>query len=1062
MKTLNAKINIDVSDFQSSMKSMFALISKLAKEIRNAAKKMDFDTSGFDKLDKEIDNAVKDFKKLGKSIDNVGDKTEKAQKGFSGLGSTLGKLTIGAGMVAGAAAVVSFTNDISALQKQIKFFSDESGKNLESLTARVQATAQTFGKENEEIMIATNNMAKGFDISFSESLEILQDGFLAGADASDELLDIVKEYPALMQEAGLGADRFMALITQQVKDGIYSDKGVDAVKEFMLRIREMTPAVNDALAGIGMSGTQIQAELQSGSKNVYDVLKEVTEEMGKLPESSDKIGTALADLFGGAGEDASLKFLLNIKNIDDGMKGMIDTQDEFTKKQMSMLEIRTKINEVFGQLATSLSPIINELLGVITSSILPLITELAKSLFPVIQKVFAMLSPLISILAETLIPVINQIFEELEPIFEQLGELIAAILPPILSLLTPIFAILKPIINIVSTLLDVLTPIITSLVNSLVPAITEILNVVAPLVTIMANMLNEIMIPYKPVLIKLADLLGVVLVKSVKILLAMLTGLLGGLDSGTGATNNYVEGMKILIDIFGVAIDVMGTYYNWILDITTGALEFFGLMEEKSKKAPIDVANNYEKMSKKVEAASSDMLQSLVNEMKFLYDSGQLTAAEWQKLTQQMIDTKSEIEKPIKVPKIKIPKLDPLKLDTGSAIKSESELQKLILSIRKQTEILALDLQKENLAKKLGFIDEETTALIDAENYTADEKKKIIEASIADMQRLSLSLKVDFDIEDIDEGLTEAKLLDIAKRQAEIELTTQKDKLDKLNQNSAEYVTAQEEYNKLLSAQTETLYTELYDIAIDAKQLQEDKILEIIEKSNKEQIKLTEDAAVIKAKLEKEERERLKATYTELAETFAQITEDVISGQRTLLQAFVIMALDSLEKMFTLWSVEILMKNLATPTSIASFGAAGFAQWALLHGIVKGILAAAKSAVARKEGGWMGAGHYEVGEEGREFIVSHGPSEKYEQLLSHINKGGDPYRFMKATQRDERDFVLNKKVDKLTDEIINVKNAIMSKHDYISAEIQTKPFKIKGNDLVAAYDKMKQKEFSRS
>lgn len=49
-----------------------------------------------------------------------------------------------------------------------------------------------------------------------------------------------KEYPAYFKEAGISASQFIAIIAETSKQGIYSDKGLDAIKEGNLRIREMT------------------------------------------------------------------------------------------------------------------------------------------------------------------------------------------------------------------------------------------------------------------------------------------------------------------------------------------------------------------------------------------------------------------------------------------------------------------------------------------------------------------------------------------------------------------------------------------------------------------------------------------------------------------------------------------------------------------------------------------------------------------------------------------------------------------------------------------------------
>lgn len=77
----------------------------------------------------------------------------------------------------------------------------------------------------------------------------------------------------------------------------------------------MTTATADALDGIGISSKQIQKELQNGEKTTFQVIQEVSARLNELPESSQKVGKAIADIFGNMGEDAGLKYIRTLKDI---------------------------------------------------------------------------------------------------------------------------------------------------------------------------------------------------------------------------------------------------------------------------------------------------------------------------------------------------------------------------------------------------------------------------------------------------------------------------------------------------------------------------------------------------------------------------------------------------------------------------------------------------------------------------------------------------------------------------------------------------------------------------
>lgn len=232
-------------------------------------------------------------------------------------------------------------------------FTGKSGDDLKQFRNEVQAVADTFDKDFKETLIAANAVAQQFGISQDEALKLVKDGFVAGADANGEFLDNLKEYPAYFKEAGISASQFIAITTQANKSGIYSDKGIDTIKEGNLRIREMTTATAAALDGIGISSVQVQKDLQNGTKTTFQVMQEVSAKLGELPESSAAVGTAIADIFGGPGEDAGLQYIKTLKDIDtnlDNVKAKAGKLGELQEEQLrSQAELNNDIAGLFDK-----------------------------------------------------------------------------------------------------------------------------------------------------------------------------------------------------------------------------------------------------------------------------------------------------------------------------------------------------------------------------------------------------------------------------------------------------------------------------------------------------------------------------------------------------------------------------------------------------------------------------------------------------------------------------------------------------------------------------------------
>lgn len=237
--------------------------------------------------------------------------------------------------------------------KLTKDFTKLSGSELKTFRNEVQGVSDTFGKDFKETLIATNAVAKQFGISQQEALQYVKDGFIAGADANGEYLDTLKEYPAYFKEAGISASQFVAITAQTAQEGVFSDKGIDAIKEANLRIREMSTSTASALDGIGISSKKVQKDLQNGMTTPFKVMQQVSAKLAEYPEQSKQVGTAIADIFGGAGEDAGLQYLKTLKDIDtnlDEVKKRSGELGEIQERQMNAnIELQNAVSTLFDQ-----------------------------------------------------------------------------------------------------------------------------------------------------------------------------------------------------------------------------------------------------------------------------------------------------------------------------------------------------------------------------------------------------------------------------------------------------------------------------------------------------------------------------------------------------------------------------------------------------------------------------------------------------------------------------------------------------------------------------------------
>ena len=301
---------------------------------------------------KDFDSAIgQNFRNVGNYKEAIGDVADEllgaagAQGNLSGIVGAFAPAAIGA---FAAGAVVSFGVALNDVVDEFVVLRGEAGKltattgaALDSIVAKAKSTATVFDKDFNEIVQTANVLAKQMNVSFDDAFELINKGFLAGADATGDFLNQVQEFAPQFDDAGASAEELIALITTQVQEGVFSDKGVDTVKEFGLRIREQTTGTREALENA--FGQEFSDKILNGindaSLSSVDALKLVTRQMRDTEVPAEDLQTVIADVFGGPGEDAGLKFLQTLGEVETSIDALIDPTNTLVQIQEEQLRL---------------------------------------------------------------------------------------------------------------------------------------------------------------------------------------------------------------------------------------------------------------------------------------------------------------------------------------------------------------------------------------------------------------------------------------------------------------------------------------------------------------------------------------------------------------------------------------------------------------------------------------------------------------------------------------------------------------------------------------------------
>lgn len=277
------------------------------------------------------------------------------------LGSIAGALNpVTAGIGLAVAGVAAFTSHVLALEKQFTKLRGEiqkttgaTGQQLSELTENTTALVATFGDDEGEVIRSQNVLMKEFGLSAEQAFKVIEDGYLSGANAQGDLLDSITEYSTQIKAAGGDANDLIKILDKSQKQGVFSDKGVDAVKEFNLRIKEGTKSTKDALSnafGKDFSDSIFKG-ISDGSITSLEALEQISEKMNDATIPAEKLQTVVADVFGGAGEDAGLQFLQSLTDITKQTDELVDATNPLVRQQKEQLRLQKDLAGVQQELA---------------------------------------------------------------------------------------------------------------------------------------------------------------------------------------------------------------------------------------------------------------------------------------------------------------------------------------------------------------------------------------------------------------------------------------------------------------------------------------------------------------------------------------------------------------------------------------------------------------------------------------------------------------------------------------------------------------------------------------
>lgn len=321
----------------------------------------------------ELDDDLKlTFRRIGDYPDAVGDAFAALLPGFKSIKDQVGDigellssggglnagnlLSIGTAAFAVGGAVLEagqeikeFVDDLNGLRMEVAEITRESGEGLDEVTVRTKVLRDRFNEDSNEIIRAANSVQKSFNRDFGDVFNLLEEGYARGLNRSGQFLDNVAEYAPQLADARLEAEDLFSILELQLTEGIYSDKGIDALKEGAISLRELNSTTLNALEQIGVSGEEVRKAIDE--EGLGGAIALVSSRMSEFKDDSTEVGVVLADVFRGAGEDAGVDFVKMLKDIGGGYQELEGDAAMYAERQREIIESDKALAEAQNEVA---------------------------------------------------------------------------------------------------------------------------------------------------------------------------------------------------------------------------------------------------------------------------------------------------------------------------------------------------------------------------------------------------------------------------------------------------------------------------------------------------------------------------------------------------------------------------------------------------------------------------------------------------------------------------------------------------------------------------------------
>lgn len=224
-------------------------------------------------------------------------------------------------------------------------FTRLAGDELIAVRNSIIATSDIMGADFKDTLATVDFLMAQFGLTAQEALQVVQDGFAAGADLNGDMLSKLQRYAPAFKDMGLSAKELAAILAQ-TRSGIFTDQGMDAIVMAGKKLREMSDSTRKALDAAGISSKQLEEDLASGAINGFEAVQRVSMALAKTGANTKETGQVMKEVFGRQAVNAGQELLKSLATMSTSIDEIKEQTGEWGKQQQELIDAQTELNNV--------------------------------------------------------------------------------------------------------------------------------------------------------------------------------------------------------------------------------------------------------------------------------------------------------------------------------------------------------------------------------------------------------------------------------------------------------------------------------------------------------------------------------------------------------------------------------------------------------------------------------------------------------------------------------------------------------------------------------------------